>query len=66
MNAEDFIVDDSSETEVVENFGTISPDVERSILSEAFVIESIDLCNLSGLVITSDKSDSVRVSHLEM
>jgi hypothetical protein len=32
MDAENFVVDDSGKTEVVEDFCAVSPDVERSIL----------------------------------
>ena len=65
MNAEDLIVDDSCYGEEVEDLSKGSPDVERSILFDALVVESVDLGDESGLVVASEQSYSVSVPHLE-
>ena len=65
MNTEDLIVDHSCQRQVVENFCAVAPDIYRAILSEAFIIETVNLCDLSALMITSDKRDPFRVSHLK-
>lgn len=54
VHAEDAIVDDSSEGEVVEDISAVSPYVERAILPEALIIETVDLCYLAALVVASN------------
>lgn len=65
MNTENFVVDNGGEGQVVKDVGAVSPHIDRAILSEALVIESIHLSDLSTLVISSDKSNSLWVSDLE-
>ena len=65
MDAEYFVVDNSREREVVEDFSAVAPDIHRAVLSEAFIIETVDLCDLSTLVVASNKRDSFWVSHLQ-
>jgi hypothetical protein len=45
MDAKYFIVDNSRERKTVEYVGKGLPDIQRSIFSDAFVIETIDLSN---------------------
>ena len=47
MNTKDFAIDDGSDGQVVENFGTVFPGVGVSILTIDLVIESINCCDLS-------------------
>ena len=65
MNTEDLIVDHSCQRQVVENFCAIAPNIYRAVLSEAFIIETVNLCDLSALMISSDKCDPFWVSHLK-
>ena len=65
MYTEDLIVNHSCQGQVVENFCAVAPDIYRAILSEAFIIETVNLCDLSALMITSDKRDPFWVSHLK-
>ena len=55
MNAEYFIIDDSCESKVVEDFSAVSPHIHRAILPQAFIIEPINLRDLSAFMITSDQ-----------
>ena len=65
MNTEDLIVDHSCQRQVVENFCAVAPNIYRAIFSEALIIETVNLCDLSTLMITSDKRDPLWVSHLK-
>ena len=42
VDAEDFTVDDGAERKIVEDLGTIAPDRDRPVFSEAFVVETVD------------------------
>lgn len=65
MKTEDLVVDQGSEGEVVKEVGKILPDISVSIFTEAFVVEAVDLSDLTGLVVSSEDCDSLRVSDLE-
>ena len=66
VNAENLVIDDWCEWKIVENFGAVAPNIDRSVFSQALIIESIHLCDLSALVITSDQCNSLWVSYLTM
>lgn len=66
MNAEDFPVDDRREAEIVEDLGAVAPDGDRAVLSQALIVEAVDLCDLTGFVISSDQRDAVGIADLEM
>lgn len=57
-------INDSREGQVVKYLGAVSPHRHRAVLAEALVIEAIDLCDLPGLVVPSDQSDPVWITHL--
>ena len=63
MDTKDFIVNDSCKGKIIEDLGAVSPYVYGTILSQAFIIEPIDLRDLSALVVTSDQSDSLGVTY---
>ena len=65
METEDVSLYDSGEWQVVEERGEVLPHVGVSVLSEAFIVESVDLGDLLALVVTSENGDSVWVSDLE-
>jgi hypothetical protein len=65
MDAEDLAFNDGTDAEVVENFSAVLPRVSVSVLSNSFVIEAVYGCDLSGLVVTSKKSDVSWVLELE-
>lgn len=54
MDTEDAIIDNGGEREVIEDVGAVSPYIERAVLSQAFIIKSVDLGNLSALVVSSN------------
>ena len=53
MQTEDLIVDQSGERKVVEQVREELPDICVAVLSQAFVVEPVDLRNLARLVVTS-------------
>lgn len=63
MQTEELILNHSSEREVVKELGENLPNIGVSILPATFIIESINLSDLPGLMISSQNSYSVFVSH---
>lgn len=65
MEAEDLVLDDSCEWEVIKELCELFPYVSVTVLSQAFIIEAINLCDLSALVVTSKDSESIFKADLE-
>ena len=65
MYAKDFIINDCSQRKIVKNFGTVLPRIGVSILLVDLIIEAVDSSDLSGFVIPSKKSDSIRMLNFE-
>ena len=59
------IFDEGGEGEVVEEVGEVSPYVCIAVLAEAFVVETIHLRDLAGLVVAAEDGDAVAVAQLE-
>ena len=64
MDTKYFFINDSCKRKIIEYLGAISPDIYRTILSKAFIVESVDLSDLSAFMISSYKAHSVRIPHL--
>lgn len=64
MHGKYVFVDFGRQAQVIEYICAVSPDVQGAVLSQALIIESVDLCDLPGLVITSDQRNSVRIPYL--
>ena len=65
VQAEKLVLDHSCKRKVVKQFGEALPDIGVPVFPGTLVIESIDLCNLSRLVISPENGDSVFVADLE-
>lgn len=65
MQAEDLVLDKSGKREEVEEVGEVFPDICITVLSEAFVVETIDLGDLAGLVIATENGDALGVANFE-
>ena len=65
MNAENFVINNCGQRKVVEDLSAVAPDVDRTVLAKAFIIEAINLGNLTGLVVTANQRDSLRVADLQ-
>lgn len=65
VEAEDLVVDEGCKGEVVEQVCEVLPYVRVAIFSETFIIESIDLCDLTGFVVATENGDALRISDFE-
>lgn len=65
MQTEELILDNCSQGKVIEEFSEAFPDVGVAVFSTALIVKSIDLSDLSGLMISSEDGDSVFVSDFE-
>lgn len=65
VKTENVSFNNSSKRKVIEQRGEVLPNVGISVFSQAFIIESINLCNLFGLVVTSEDGNSLWISYLE-
>ena len=65
MHTEDAIVNDRSQGKVVEDVSAVSPHIHTAILPQTLVIETINLCDLSALMVSSDEHDSFWLANFE-
>lgn len=65
MHTEDLVIDDGSQSQIIEDGGTVPPDICGTVLSKAFIVEPIHLCDLSAFVVSSDEGDSLGVSDFQ-
>lgn len=65
VETEDLVVDERGKRQVVEQVCKVFPNVGVAVLAEALVVEAVDLSNLTGLVVTTEDRDALRVSDLE-
>ena len=65
MDAEYFVVDNGSEGKVIEDLCAVAPDIDTSILSEAFIVETINLRDLTRFMVSTDQSDALWISDLK-
>ena len=64
MHTEYSIVDYGSQTDEIKYIAAEIPYISCSVFTNTFIIKSIDLSNLSRLMVASYKSDSIGISHL--
>ena len=65
MDTENFAFNDSSDSEIIENFCAVLPGVGITILSNGLIVETVHGGDLTSLVVASQKSDVCWVLHLE-
>ena len=58
MKAENLILDDSCQRQVVKEVSQVFPNVSIAILSETFVVESVDLCDLTTFMVSAENRDA--------
>lgn len=63
MHAKDTPINDSSESEVVEDLAAVAPDVRGAVLALALVEEAVHLRDLPRLVVPPDERDPVGVAY---
>ena len=59
------IFDESGKGEIVEQIGKVFPNVGISVFAKTFVVESVNLRDLTRLVVTSEDSNALGESDLE-
>lgn len=65
VKAEDLVVDEGGEREVVEQVGEILPHIRVSVLPQALVVETVHLRNLSRFVVSAQDGNPLGVPDLE-
>ena len=60
----DLIVDEGGEGEVIEEVGEEFPDVGVAVFTQTFVVETVNLSNLTRFVIPSEDRDAIPVADL--
>jgi hypothetical protein len=65
VQTEDLVVDEGGERQVVEEVCEVLPDVCIAVLSQALVVEAVDLRDLAGFVVAAEDGDAAGVSYLE-
>ena len=66
VDTENFVVNNGSEGQIVEDLGAVAPNVDTTIFLEAFVVESINLRNLSAFVVSSYQCNTLGVANLQV
>lgn len=65
MNTENTVINNSGQTQIVEDFSTVSPNCDGSVFAQTFIVKSIDLGDLTTLMITSNECDPIRIANLK-
>ena len=65
MDAENFVVDDRSECQIVKNLRAVAPHVHRPIFSEALIIKAIDAADLSGFMVAPEQGNVAWIPNLQ-
>ena len=65
MKTEDLVLNKSGKGEVVEEVGEIFPNVGIAVFSQAFIVKSVDLCDLARFVVSSQNGDTLGVTNLK-
>ena len=63
--AENFVVDEGCECEVVEYFSAVAPHVDGAELAQALLVKAVHLRDLPALVVAPDERDAVGVADLQ-
>ncbi len=65
MEAENCVVDNCSKGEVVKQLSEVDPDIGVTVLAQAFVVEAIDLGDLTDFMVASQDGNSVLEARLQ-
>lgn len=65
VEAEDFLLDDSSEGQVIEEIREVLPHVSISVLAQALVVEAVHLGDLARFVVASQDCHTVLVANFQ-
>jgi hypothetical protein len=62
MDTKNLIINYSSNWKIVENIREVLPHLRITILALTFSVKSVNLCNLSGFMISSDKTNPTGIA----
>jgi hypothetical protein len=65
MKAEDLVIDEGGEREVVEEVCKVLPDVGVAVFAKTLVVESVNLGDLTRLVVSSENGDALGIADFE-
>lgn len=65
VKAEDLVIDERGEGEVVEEIGEVFPDVGVAVLAEALVVEAVHLRDLARFVVAAQDRDALGIANFE-
>jgi len=65
VKAEDLVVDQGGQGEVVEQVGKVFPDIGVAIFPQALIVKPVDLSNLAGFVVATENGNALGVSDFE-
>lgn len=65
VQTEDLTVNEGSQRQVIEQIREILPDICVSVFSKTFIVESVDLGDLTGLVVAAQYRNTLAVTNLE-
>jgi len=65
MQAENAVLNDCSQLQVVEEGGEVLPHIGVAVLPQALIVEAVDLGDLLALVISTKNSDAVRIADFQ-
>lgn len=65
METEDLVLNECGKGEIVKEVGEVFPNVGVAVFAQALVVKSIHLRDLTGLVIASENSDTLRVANFK-
>lgn len=65
MQAENLSINEGGERQIVEQIGEVLPHVGISVFAQTFVVESVDLRDLSRLVVAAQDGDSFTITDLK-
>lgn len=65
VQTEDLVFNESSEGEVVEEISEVFPHVGVAVFAKALVVETVDLGDLTGLVVATKDGNTLGVTNLQ-
>lgn len=65
MQAENLSINEGGEGQIVEQIGEVLPHIRIAVFAQTFVVEAVDLSNLSRFVVAAQDGDSFAVADLQ-
>jgi ribosome-binding ATPase YchF (GTP1/OBG family) len=65
VQTEDLVLDEGGKGKVVEEVGEVFPDIGIAVFSQAFVVETVHLCDLAGLVVSAEDGDTLGIADFQ-